>query len=70
MRIVRGALVFVGIVLVFLASCSSEWEPRPILLMGGIGLGLCGIAAVLPEEFKERRKKPWYDSDRRGKRQG
>lgn len=44
MQILRGILLTVGIGLVFLAACATEWEPAPILLMGGGGLALCGIA--------------------------
>ena len=33
-----------GVGLVCLAACATEWEPVPILLMGGTGLALCGIA--------------------------
>lgn len=44
MQILRGILLTVGIGLVCLAACATEWEPVPILLMGGTGLALCGIA--------------------------
>lgn len=44
MQILRGILLTVGAVLVLLAGCAEEWEPVPILLMGGTGLALCGIA--------------------------
>ena len=44
MQILRGILLTVGIGLVCLAACATEWEPLPILLMGGTGLALCGIA--------------------------
>lgn len=44
MQILRGVLLTVGAALVFLAACATEWEPVPILLMGGTGLALCGIA--------------------------
>ncbi|MBS1327657.1 MAG: hypothetical protein HP041_06635 [Oscillospiraceae bacterium] len=44
MQILRGVLLTVGIGLVCLAACATEWEPVPILLMGGSGLALCGIA--------------------------
>lgn len=44
MRILRGILLAVGTAIVFLAACATEWEPVPILLMGGTGLALCGIA--------------------------
>lgn len=47
MQILRGVLLTVGAVLVFLAGCATEWEPVPILLMGGSGLALCGIAGGL-----------------------
>ena len=44
MQILRGILLTVGIGLVCLAAYATEWEPVPILLMGGTGLALCGIA--------------------------
>ena len=44
MQILRGILLIVGIGLACLAACATEWEPVPILLMGGSGLALCGIA--------------------------
>ena len=44
MQILRGILLTVGTAIVFLAACATEWEPVPILLMGGTGLALCGIA--------------------------
>lgn len=44
MQILRGILLTVGIGLVCLAACATEWEPVPIMLMGGTGLALCGIA--------------------------
>ena len=44
MQILRGVLLTVGAALVFLAACATEWEPVPMLLMGGSGLALCGIA--------------------------
>ena len=44
MQILRGILLTVGIGLVCLVACATEWEPIPILLMGGTGLALCGIA--------------------------
>ena len=44
MQILRGILLTVGTAIVFLAACATEWEPLPILLMGGTGLALCGIA--------------------------
>lgn len=44
MQILRGILLAVGADMVFLAGCATEWEPIPILLMGGTGLVLCGIA--------------------------
>lgn len=44
MQILRGILLTVGIGLVCLAACATEWKPVPILLMGGTGLALCGIA--------------------------
>lgn len=44
MQILRGVLLAVGVGLVCLAACATEWEPVPILLMGGGGLALCGIA--------------------------
>lgn len=44
MQILRGILLTVGTAMVFLAACATEWEPVPILLMGGTGLALCGIA--------------------------
>ena len=44
MQILRGILLAVGAAMVFLAGCATEWEPIPILLMGGTGLALCGIA--------------------------
>lgn len=44
MQILRGILLTVGAAMVFLAACATEWEPIPILLMGGTGLALCGIA--------------------------
>ena len=44
MQILRGVLLTVGIGLACLAACATEWEPVPILLMGGSGLALCGIA--------------------------
>lgn len=44
MQILRGVLLAVGVGLVCLAACATEWEPVPILLMGGSGLALCGIA--------------------------
>lgn len=44
MQILRGILLTVGIGLVCLAACATEWEPVPMLLMGGSGLVLCGIA--------------------------
>lgn len=40
MQILRGILLTVGIGLVFLAACATEWEPVPMLLMGGSGLAL------------------------------
>lgn len=47
MRIVRGVMLCIGIVLVFVASCADEWEPVHILLAGGAGLGLCWAAGKL-----------------------
>ena len=44
MQILRGILLTVGVGLVCLVACATEWEPIPILLMGGAGLALCGIA--------------------------
>lgn len=44
MQILRGVLLTVGIGLVCLVACATEWEPVPILLMGESGLALCGIA--------------------------
>ena len=44
MQILRGILLTVGTAMVFLAACATEWEPVPIMLMGGSGLALCGIA--------------------------
>ena len=44
MQILRGILLAVGTAMVFLAACATEWEPVPILLMGGTGLALCGVA--------------------------
>lgn len=44
MQILRGVLLTVGIGLVCLAACATEWEPVLILLMGGSGLVLCGVA--------------------------
>ena len=44
MQILRGILLTVGIGLVCLAACATEWEPVPILLMGVTGLALCGVA--------------------------
>lgn len=44
MQILRGILLTVGTAMVFLAACATEWEPVPILLMGGTGLALCGVA--------------------------
>lgn len=44
MQILRGILLTVGTAMVFLAACATEWEPVPMLLMGGTGLALCGIA--------------------------
>lgn len=35
MQILRGILLTVGTAIVFLAACATEWEPVPILLMGG-----------------------------------
>ena len=43
MQILRGILLTVGIGLVCLAACATEWKPVPILLMGGTGLAWCGI---------------------------
>ena len=42
MQILRGILLTVGLGLVCLAACATEWEPVPILLRGGTGLALCG----------------------------
>ena len=47
MQILRGILLTVGAAMVFLAGCATEWEPIPILLMGGTGLALCGIAGAM-----------------------
>ena len=44
MQILRGILLTVGIGLICFAACATECKPLPILLMGGIGLALCGIA--------------------------
>ena len=44
MRIVRGMMLCIGIVLVFVASMADEWEPVHILMTGGAGLGLCWTA--------------------------
>lgn len=44
MQILRGILLAVGTAMVFLAACATEWEPVPVLLMGGTGLALCGVA--------------------------
>lgn len=44
MQILRGVLLTVGVGLICLAACATEWEPVPMLLMGGTGLALCGIA--------------------------
>lgn len=59
MRIVRGVMLCIGIVLVFLASCADQWNPGYILTTGGIGLGLCLVAKLLPEEIRGRRRKRW-----------
>ena len=60
MQILRGILLTVGIGLVCLAACATEWEPVPILLMGGTGLALCGIAGG----HKESRRTCWNTSRR------
>lgn len=55
MRILRGILLTVGIGLVCLAACATEWEPVPILLMGGTGLSLCWIALGMGKKSKGKR---------------
>ena len=63
MRILRGALLTVGIALLFLASCAEQWEPVPILLLGLSGAGLCLVAKAVPEKRKSRRT--WGNTNRR-----
>ena len=55
MRILRGILLTVGTAMVFLAACATEWEPVPILLVGGTGLALCGIAGGMGKKSKGKR---------------
>lgn len=62
MQILRGILLTVGIGLVFLAACATEWEPVPMLLMGGTGLALCGVAKG---HKKSRRPYSQYGQRRR-----
>ena len=49
MRIARGMMLCIGIVLVLMASMADEWEPVHILLAGGTGLALCWTAGKLKE---------------------
>ena len=55
MQILRGILLTVGTAMVFLAACATEWKPVPILLMGGTGLALCGIAGGMGKKSKGKR---------------
>lgn len=64
MQILRGILLTVGIGLVFLAACATEWEPVPMLLMGGTGLALCGVAKGIKKVAVRTRN---TDSDGAGK---
>lgn len=64
MQILRGILLTIGAALVFLAGCATEWEPVPILLMGGSGLALCGIAKGIKKVAVRTRN---TDSDSAGK---
>ena len=56
MHVMRGMMLAVGIALVCLAACANEWNPGPMLLMGGSGLLLCIVAKALPEKWPKRRK--------------
>ena len=58
MRIVRGVMLCIGIVLVLTASMADEWEPVHILLAGGAGLAMCWAAGKISVET-ERRRKRW-----------
>ena len=57
MQILRGVLLTVGAALVFLAACATEWEPVPILLMGGSGLALCGICLLYTSPRRPARRR-------------
>ncbi len=56
MRILRGVMLGVGLVMVFLAACADQWEPGRILAVGFIGLGLCAAGKLLPEKLPSKKK--------------
>lgn len=56
MRILRGVMLGVGLVMVFLAACADQWEPGRILAVGFIGLGLCAAGKLLPEKLPIKKK--------------
>lgn len=56
MRVLRGVLAGTGIAMLYLASCASEWEPLPILLLGLSGLALFCTARALPDRVRAKKK--------------
>lgn len=56
MRAIRGVLACTGITMLYLASCASEWEPLPILILGLSGLALFCVARALPDRVRAKKK--------------